>query len=56
MLADLIALAALCLHALGTLAAMHAVVHARTPQGAMAWALGLVLLPYLTLVPYLYLG
>jgi cardiolipin synthase len=56
MLADLIALAALCLHALGTLAAMHAVVHARTPQGALAWALGLVLLPYLTLVPYLYLG
>ncbi|HEU4669254.1 MAG TPA: cardiolipin synthase [Dyella sp.] len=56
MLADLIAATALCLHVLGTIAAMHAVVHARTPQGAMAWALGLVLLPYLTLVPYLYLG
>ncbi len=56
MLTDLIALAALCLHTLGAAAAMHAVVHARTPQGAMAWALGLVLLPYVTLVPYLYLG
>lgn len=56
MLTDIIALSALCLHALGAIAAMHAVVHARTPQGAMAWALGLVLLPYVTLVPYLYLG
>ncbi|MBU6249390.1 MAG: cardiolipin synthase [Xanthomonadaceae bacterium] len=56
MLTDLIALTALVLHSLGVIAAMHAVVHARTPQGALAWALGLVLLPYVTLVPYLYLG
>lgn len=56
MLTDLLALAALTLHALGVLAAMHAVVHTRTPQGALAWALGLALLPYVTLVPYLYLG
>jgi cardiolipin synthase len=56
MLIDLLAIAALALHAIGVLTAMHAVVHARTPQGAMAWALGLVLLPYVTLVPYLYLG
>ncbi|HEX5305802.1 MAG TPA: cardiolipin synthase [Dyella sp.] len=56
MLTDLIALTAFALHLLGIATAMHAVVHARTPQGAMAWALGLVLLPYFTLVPYLYLG
>ncbi len=47
---------ALLLHLLGLLTAMHAVVHTRTPQGALAWTLGLVLLPYFTLVPYLYLG
>lgn len=44
------------LHLLGVLAAMHAVTHTRTPQGAVGWALGLVLLPYVTLLPYLYLG
>ncbi len=44
------------LHLLGVFAAMHAVTHARTPQGAIGWALGLLLLPYVTLLPYLYLG
>ena len=44
------------LHLLGILAAMHAVMHTRTPQGAIGWALGLLLLPYVTLLPYLYLG
>ncbi|MEP7187135.1 MAG: cardiolipin synthase [Rhodanobacter sp.] len=44
------------LHLLGILAAMHAVMHTRTPQGAIGWALSLVLLPYITLLPYLYLG
>ncbi|WP_158881596.1 cardiolipin synthase [Rhodanobacter sp. L36] len=44
------------LHLLGILTAMHAVVHTRTPQGAIGWVLGLVLLPYVTLLPYLYLG
>jgi cardiolipin synthase len=56
MLLSLLALLALLLHVIGVLTAMHAVVHTRTPQGAMAWALGLVLLPYVTLIPYLYLG
>lgn len=56
MLIDLLALAALMLHMIGVLVAMHAVVHARTSQGAIAWALGLILLPYVTLVPYLFLG
>jgi len=44
------------LHLLGMFAAMHAVMHARTPQGAIGWTLGLLLLPYVTLLPYLYLG
>lgn len=44
------------LHLLGFFAAMHAVMHTRTPQGAISWVLGLLLLPYLTLLPYLYLG
>ena len=56
MIVSLITLAALCLHAAGVFAAMHAVMHTRTAQGAFAWVLGLVLLPYLTLVPYLFLG
>jgi cardiolipin synthase len=43
-------------HLAGVAAATHAVMHTRTPQGAFAWALGLVLLPWLTLLPYLYLG
>jgi cardiolipin synthase len=43
-------------HLLGILAAMHAVMHTRTPQGAIGWALGLLFLPYVTLLPYLYLG
>lgn len=46
----------LALHLAGVLAAMHAVMHTRTAQGAFAWALGLLLLPYFTLLPYLYLG
>jgi len=46
----------LFLHVAGVLAAMHAVMNTRTPQGAFAWALGLIFLPYVTLVPYLYLG
>jgi len=56
MIATLIAVAALSLHVAGVFAAMHAVMHTRTAQGAFAWALGLVLLPYVTLVPYLFLG
>ncbi|HXP01676.1 MAG TPA: phospholipase D-like domain-containing protein, partial [Luteibacter sp.] len=56
MIATLIAIAALCLHVAGVFAAMHAVMHTRTAQGAFAWVLGLVLLPYVTLVPYLFLG
>lgn len=56
MITTLIALAALSLHVAGIFAAMHAVMHTRTAQGAFAWSLGLVLLPYVALVPYLFLG
>ncbi|QAU23056.1 cardiolipin synthase [Dyella sp. M7H15-1] len=55
-LAQLLTLLAMLLHVAGILTAMHAVMHTRTPQGAFAWALGLALLPYVTLIPYLYLG
>ena len=41
------------LHFLGTLAAIHAVLTVRTAQGSIAWALSLMFIPYLTLIPYL---
>ena len=56
MTASMITAAIVLFHLLGMLAAMHAVMHTRTPQGAIGWALGLLLLPYVTLLPYLYLG
>src|SRR3982750_4126883 len=40
------------LHGLGFLTAIHAIMTARTSQGAIAWALLLVLFPYLTLPAY----
>jgi len=46
----------LFMHAAGIIAAVHALMHTRTPQGAVAWVFGLVLLPYFTLLPYLFLG
>ncbi|RDS82687.1 cardiolipin synthase [Dyella psychrodurans] len=55
-LPQLVTLLAMLLHVAGIVAAMHAMMNTRTPQGAFAWALGLVFLPYVTLVPYLYLG
>jgi cardiolipin synthase len=44
------------LHLLGILAALHAVMSVRTAQGTIAWVLSLVLLPELTLLPYLIFG
>jgi len=44
------------MHVAGIVAAVHALMHTRTPQGAVAWVFGLVLLPYFTLLPYLFLG
>ena len=51
-IAPLVALA----HLLGVIAACHAILNTRTSQGAVAWAVSLVAMPYLTVVPYLFLG
>src|SRR4051812_38722968 len=42
----------MALHALGVTAAVHAVMTARTSQGAIAWALLLMLFPYAALPAY----
>lgn len=44
------------IHTLGVFAAVHAVLTVRTAQGAIAWALSLFFMPYLTLLPYLVFG
>jgi len=41
---------------LGILAAVHAVMNARTSQGAIAWAISLVTFPWLSLILYAILG
>lgn len=51
-----IGFAVACVHAAGVIAAIHAVLTVRTSQGAVAWAIALVTMPYLTLIPYLFLG
>ncbi|WP_228877534.1 cardiolipin synthase [Paraburkholderia saeva] len=43
-------------HVLGVIAACHAILYTRTSQGAIAWAVSLVAMPYFTVVPYLFLG
>jgi cardiolipin synthase A/B len=43
-------------HLLGAVAACHAILTTRTSQGAIAWAVSLVSMPYFTLIPYLFLG
>lgn len=53
---SLIGLVAAAMHVGGVVAAARALMHTRTPQGTIAWVLGLLLLPELTLVPYLFLG
>jgi cardiolipin synthase len=45
-------LVAFSLHVLGIFTAIHAVMTARTSQGAIAWALLLMLFPYMTLPAY----
>lgn len=44
------------IHTLGLIAALHAVLTVRTAQGSIAWALSLIFIPYLTLIPYLVFG
>jgi len=43
-------------HVLGVIAAGHAILNTRTSQGAIAWAVSLLAVPYVTLIPYLFLG
>lgn len=43
-------------HLLGMIAALHALFTVRTAQGAIAWAMSLLFIPYLTLIPYLIFG
>ncbi|RMU93970.1 Cardiolipin synthase A, partial [Pseudomonas coronafaciens pv. coronafaciens] len=44
------------IHLLGTIAAIHALLTVRTSQGAIAWAMPLLFIPYFTLLPYLIFG
>ena len=44
------------IHLLGIVAALHALFTVRTAQGAIAWAMPLFFIPYLTLIPYLVFG
>lgn len=44
------------IHLCGIIAAIHAVLTVRTSQGALAWAISLFFMPYLTLLPYLVFG
>jgi cardiolipin synthase len=53
---ELIGLAAIACHVVGALGAIHAVMTARTAQGATAWALCLVFMPYLALPAYALFG
>jgi cardiolipin synthase len=52
----LISAAVFAVHLAGIAAAAHALMHTRTSQGTVAWVFGLILLPYFTLLPYLFLG
>jgi len=53
---ELVGLAAFLLHAVGVATAVHAVMTARTSQGAIAWALSLAFFPYITLPAYAVFG
>jgi cardiolipin synthase len=46
----------LATHALGVITSVHAILKTRTSQGAIAWALALITLPYLALPLYLVFG
>lgn len=46
----------LVVHVIGVVAALHAIMHVRTAQGAIGWALLLVLFPWLALPAYLVFG
>jgi cardiolipin synthase len=43
-------------HLLGIVAAIHALLTVRTAQGSIAWAMPLIFIPYVALIPYLVFG
>ncbi|SDD51901.1 cardiolipin synthase [Cupriavidus sp. YR651] len=53
---SVIAAVVVTFHAVGVLAALHAVMTVRTAPGAIAWAGSLVMMPYFALIPYLIFG
>ena len=53
---ELIAATAAIFHLLGLLSAIKAIMESRTPQGAIAWALGLVTFPYVAVPAYWVFG
>ena len=55
-MAWLVGIAAAALEVAGIAAAIHAVMSARTSQGAVAWAISLVTIPYISLPLYFVLG
>ncbi len=52
----LVASIVVLLHIIGIVAAVHAIMTVRTSQGAIAWALSLVTMPWFTLLPYAVFG
>ncbi len=55
-LSTFVTILVLAIHALGVITSVHAVMKTRTSQGAIAWAVALITLPYLTLPLYLIFG
>ena len=56
LLKEAIELGAAAVEVAGLLTALHAVARARTPQGSLAWALALAVLPWIALPLYLIFG
>ncbi len=56
MITLLITLTALCVHGAGVIAAIRAAEHAHTAQGAVAWAIALIAMPWLALPAYAFIG
>ena len=52
----LIAIVVPLVELLGIMAAVHAIMNARTSQGAVAWAISLITFPWLALILYAILG
>jgi cardiolipin synthase len=52
----MIALVIVVFHLLGVLSAIHAVMHTRTEQGAIAWGVSLITFPYVAVPAYWVLG